>query len=60
MKASKAKKLFSLIKRDLFCGKTSKHSSVFLAAIDTSAAGLAIFHPGTFHGTFRPVSTGIR
>jgi hypothetical protein len=22
--------------------------------------GLAIFHPGTFHGTFRPVSTGIR
>jgi hypothetical protein len=22
--------------------------------------GLAMFHPGTFHGTFRPVSIGIR
>jgi hypothetical protein len=24
------------------------------------SAGLAMFHPGTFHGTFQPVSIGIR
>jgi hypothetical protein len=37
-----------------------KLREMILMAGIVSRAGLAIFHPGTFHGTFRPVSTGIR